>query len=387
MLTEQQGVDDRDPPARGALIVRAPVDFDLHGLAGVRVVDGDDVDVAAVAAQLGPLPRRLDREPDIVIRFVDRIEHRSRLRYLGARDTGWTDDGFFVLRSRKEPVVVRLPMDRIGGPCEIVAERGVPAIPFLIAVLNLSVLGNGALPLHAAAFELDGVGTLITGWSKGGKTELLMAAVGAGARYIGDEWVYLTIDGTMRGIPEPIRLWDWHLDQLPTAREHLGLGDRVKLRGIPALRRIDRATPRRLRRFPPNRLLHRAMPVLEGQLHVDLPPERLFGPLGALIGSVDRVLFVVSAAGPETTVEPIDAADVARRMAASLAYERNDLMLLWHQARFTDPDLRNEHLETFETRQQALLETILAGRPAWVVTHAYPVDLAGLFESVRPVLR
>ena len=227
MLTEQQGVDDRDPPVRGALIVRAPADFDLHGLAGVRVVDGDDADVAAVAAQLGPLPRRLDREPDIVIRFVDRIEHASRLRYLGARDAGWTDDGFFVLRSRKQPVVVRLPMDRIGGTCEIVAERGVPAIPFLIAVLNLTVLGNGALPLHAAAFELDGVGTLVTGWSKGGKTELLMAAVGAGARYIGDEWVYLTTDGTMRGIPEPIRLWDWHLDQLPSARARLGLGDRA----------------------------------------------------------------------------------------------------------------------------------------------------------------
>ena len=43
--------------------------------------------------------------------------------------------------------------------------------------------------------------------------------------------------------------------------------------------------------------------------------------------------------------------------------------------------------ETFETRQRVLLEGILAGRPAWVVTHPYPVDLAALFESVRPVLR
>src|SRR6266508_1771828 len=147
---------------------RVTADFDLHGLVGIRVVDGTARDVAAVAAQLGPLPRRLDREPDIVIRFVDRLELGSRLRYLGARDAGWTDDGFFVLRSRKQPVVVRLPMGDIGGRCEIVSESGVPAIPFLIAILNLTVLGNGALPLHAAAFELDGVGTLVTGWSKGG---------------------------------------------------------------------------------------------------------------------------------------------------------------------------------------------------------------------------
>jgi hypothetical protein len=369
------------------MTARPTADFDLHGLAGVRVIDGAEGDIAAVGAQLGPLPWRLDRDPDIVIRFVDRIDLGSRLRYLGSREAGWTDDGFYVLRSRKQSVAVRLPMDRIGGPCEILAERGVPAIPFLIAILNLTVLGNGSLPLHAAAFELDGVGTLVTGWSKGGKTELLMAAVSAGARYIGDEWVYLSGDGTMRGIPEPIRLWDWHLDQLPAARAHLTLGDRLKLRGIPALRRIDRATPRAVRRFPPNRLLHKAMPVLEGQLHVDMPPERLFGPLGALIGSVDRVLLTVSAAGPETTVEPIDAREVARRMAASLAYERNDLTLLLHQARFADPDLRNDHLETYEARHGELLESILDGRPSWVVTHPYPVDLAALFEAVRPVLR
>jgi hypothetical protein len=129
------------------------------------------------------------------------------------------------------------------------------------------------------------------------------------------------------------------------------------------------------------------MPVIEGQAHVDLPPERLFGPLGALISSVDRVLFTVSGAGTETTVEPIDPADVAARMAASLAYERNDLTLLWHEARFADPELSNEHLETFETRQRDLLATILAGRPAWIVTHPYPVDLAELFDAVRPVLR
>jgi hypothetical protein len=366
---------------------RPDADFDLHGLAAVRVVDGTARDVAAVAAQLGPLPRSLERQPDIVIRFVDRIEFGSRLRYLGAREAGWTDDGFFVLRSRKEPVVIRIPMADIGGRCEIVAERGVPAIPFLIAILNLTVLSNGALPLHAAAFEIDGLGVLVTGWSKGGKTELLMAAVAEGARYIGDEWVYLTTDGMMRGIPERIRLWDWHLDQLPAARTHLSAGDRLKLLGIPALRRLDTATPRGLRRFPPNRLLHRAMPVLEGQLHVDLPPERLFGPLGALIGSIDRVLFTVSAAGEETTVEPIDPSEVALRMSSSLAYERNDLALLMHQARFADPGLRNERLEESVERQRALLARILEGRPAWIVAHPYPVDLAGLFAAVRPVLR
>jgi hypothetical protein len=362
------------------------MDFDLHGLAGIRLVDARPGDVAAVSRQLGPLPHDTLGDPDITIRFVDRFPFTSRLRYLGARDAGWTDDGFFVLRSRKAPVVVRMPIDRIGGQCEIVCETGLPAVPYLIAVLNLTVLVNGALPIHAAAFELDGVGTLVTGWSKGGKTELLMAATDAGARYIGDEWVYLTTDGRMHGIPEPIRLWDWHLDQLPAARAHLSTSERVKLATIPAARRIDRATPRRLRGLPPSRLLHRSIPTLEGQLHVDLRPERLFGALGDMTGRLDRVLFMVSAAGTETTVEPIDPGVVAERMSASLLHERLDLATLMLQARFAHPGLRNENIESVEVRQRELLERTLAGRPAFTVTHPYPVDLAALLEAVRPVL-
>jgi hypothetical protein len=362
------------------------VDLDLHGLAAIRVIGAGAGDVAAIARQLGPLPRGIDRDPDITIRFVERVEFGSRLRFVGAREAGWTDDGFFVLRSRKTPVVVRLPMETIGGPCEIVCESGLPAVPFLIAVLNLTVLMNGALPVHAAAFELDGVGTLVTGWSKGGKTELLMAAVGAGARYIGDEWVYVTTDGLMHGIPEPIRLWDWHLDQLPAARARLTATDRLKLRAIPAVRALDRATPERLRRLGPSRLLHRSIPVLEGQLHVDLPPDRLFGRLGDMTGRLDRILFVVSAAGSETTVEPIDPLEVAARMTASLVHERLDLAALMLQARFAHPTLRNEHLERFETRQREQLEQTFGGRPAHLVTHPYPVDLAALFDAVRPAL-
>jgi hypothetical protein len=339
-----------------------------------------------VERQLGPLPRSLDREPDITIRFVDRLADPTRLRYLGAREAGWTDDAFYVLKTRKTPVVVRIPMDRVGGRCEIVCERGLPAVPFLIAILNLTVLVGGALPLHAAAFELDGVGTLVTGWSKGGKTELLMAAAGAGARYIGDEWVYLTTDGRMHGIPEPIRLWDWHLKQLPDARKTLGVGDHVKLRGIPALRRIERALPRSIGRLPPGRALHRAMPVLEDQLHVDVPPETLFGRIGDLTGRLDRILFVVSGAGPETTTEAVDPLAVAGRMVASLMYERREFLALWEQARFAHPGIVNQHIETFEARQRELVERVFAGRAACQVTHPYPVDIRALFEAVRPAI-
>ncbi len=363
-----------------------PVDFDLHGLAGVRVVGGNASDVAAVARQLGPIPRALARPPDLTIRFVDRLVPGSRLHYIGARETGWAEDGFYVLRSRKKPAMVRLPIDRIGDACEVVCERGMPAVPYLIAMLNLAVLTNGALPVHAAAFELDGCGVLVAGWSKGGKTELLMAATGAGARYIGDEWVYLTADGRMFGIPEPVRLWDWHLAQLPGVRARLQRVDRLKLRTLPLAGRLDAAVPGVLRRSLPGRILNRAIPIIDAQRHVDLPPERLFGPLGPLTGRLDHVLFVVAAAGDAFTVEPIAAADVARSMLFSLLHERLDLATLYLQARFAFPALANQRLDELEAVQRERLRSFLADRPAHRIVHPYPVDFDAFLDAARRTL-
>jgi len=385
--TEVTAISDETSVATAHAVRPDSTDFDLHGIVGVRVLDARPADLEVVTRQLGPLPHSVERDPDIVIRFVDRIEIGSRLRYLGAREIGWTDDALYVLKSRKEPAMVRIPMDRIGGPCEIVCQRGLRAVPFLIAILNLTALVNGALPLHAGAFELDGRGILVTGWSKGGKTELLMAAAGAGARYVGDEWVYLTPDGEMHGIPEPVRLWDWHLAQLPEVRRTLGPSDRVKLAAIPAFGRLERAMPQVVRRSTPGRLLHRAMPIIQGQAHVDLRPDRLFGDLGSLSARLDHVLFVVAAAGTETTVEAIEPEEVARRMVFSLLHERLDLAALYQQARFAFPGLANEHLDSVETTQRERLLAMLSGLPAHVVTHPYPVDLKALLDAVRPVLR
>src|SRR5438067_2311495 len=83
-----------------------------------------------------------------------------------------------------------LHLDQIGGPVEIVCERGVGAVPLLTAIVNLTALGRGALPLHGSAFEHEGTGVVTTGWSKGGNTESLLAFTARGARYVADEWVF-----------------------------------------------------------------------------------------------------------------------------------------------------------------------------------------------------
>src|SRR5207247_6057089 len=61
------------------------LDYDVHGLVGIRLVDPSPTDAAAVARQLGPLESPLSRKPDIIVRFVKHLP-TARLRYLGLKD-------------------------------------------------------------------------------------------------------------------------------------------------------------------------------------------------------------------------------------------------------------------------------------------------------------
>ncbi len=368
--------------------VQEEVDFDFHGLAGVRLLGASPTDVAMVRWQLGLAQASLDREPDIVIRFVDQLATGSRIRFVGLGEAAFTDDAFLVLRSRhKAPARVEIAFTQIGAPVEIVCERGLPAVPFLIPILNLTVLARGVLPLHASAFVHGGTGVVATGWSKGGKTEALLAFAARGAEYVGDEWVYVTDDGSrVHGIPEPIRIWGWHLRQLPQYEALVSRADRTRLRAIELFLGSERAL-RRVRAGRQGGLSHaltRLTPLLSRQLFVDVEPERLFGRVGEQSAAFDRLFFLVSSDAPDITVEPVDPLDVAKRMVFSLQHERLNLTAAYLKYRFAFPEGVNPFVEQVERLERRALDRAFAGKPAFVVHHPYPFSLDGLFEAMSP---
>ncbi len=373
-------------PDPGSLQV---VDYDLHGMVGIRLVDASAADTAAVDRQLGPIQRPLERPPDVTIRFVDRLRLSGRTRLLGLDEAAFTDDAFLVLRSKhKTRARVQIPMAQVGNTCEIVCERGMAAVPFLIPIVNLTALGNGALPLHAAAFNTGGTGVLVTGWSKGGKTETLLAFMARGARYIGDEWVYIDALGErMGGIPEPIRVWDWHLQQLRHLHAAVSRADRSRLlalRGVLGLEAaLSRAPGRNLR---PARLLRRARPLLQRQACVDLHPQRLFGDRLDLSGNLDRVVFAASQERTDIVARSIDPREIAARMVFSLQYERLPFLGVYHAFRFAFPAGRNALVETAEELQRERLQRLFASKPCFTLEHPYPVSIPALHDTLEPLL-
>lgn len=366
------------------------VDFNLHNLVYIRLYDASPSDVKAVARQLGPIQASFAGEPDITIRFVERLSQNSGLRYLGMDEAAFDDEDFYVLRTKhKARTKVRIPFAEIGQPCTLVCETGLPAVPLLIPIINLTALAKGVVPLHASAFIYNQLGALVTGWSKGGKTETLLAFMQQGASYIGDEWIYISADGkTISGIPEPIRLWDWHLQQLPRYAELVGRGNRARLSLVKAATAADDQMPRTVKRhFLPAKMLDRAAPLLRRQLCVDVQPGKLFGSSYIKSsGSLDRVFLTGSDDTDRISVEPISAEEIARRMVFSLQYERLPFYSYYMMFRFAFPDQSNPLIETAETVQRDLLTNLLKDKQTFIVRHPYPFSIADLYAAMKPYM-
>ncbi|MCG8608740.1 hypothetical protein MJD09_27615 [bacterium] len=359
------------------------IDFNIHDLVGIRLVNPTPGDVAAVAKQLGPMRRPIAGEPDITIRF-ERSLQLNDLRLLGLNSSGFTDDAYYIVYNKKAPAKVRIPFEEIGRPCEIVCESGLRAVPLLIAILNLTLLNKGYVPLHASAFVFKETGILTTGWSKGGKTEAMLSFTHNGGRYVGDEWVILSKDGEkMYGLPEPITTWDWHLEHLPNFRQMVKPGKFRLFRFIRSLEKWSQNPV--VRSSPIGKVFRDAMPALKRQLHVNLSPEKLFGVNGTdLVARPDKVFFVMSHDSPEVTVMRADPQQIAKRMVASLEYEQMPIKEHYCAFKFAFPDKRNGLIEQSSALQYEILTKALAEKESYELKHPYPVLLTELYDRMRP---
>lgn len=366
------------------------VDFDLHGVVGIRVIDPRRLELNAIRRQLGPIERSLSgRRPDIIVRFIDDAPTNEEIRHITLGQTAHDAHAYYVLRDDQgRPTWTSLPMDAVGGPCEVVCSRGTRGIRPLLAIINLTALWKGLVPVHGSALVHSGRGILVTGWAKGGKTETLLAFREHGAKYLADEWVYLDPETQrMYGIPEPIRLWEWHLRTTPSLRPTVASSTWLRLQvggGVAAI--VDRlAAAAGQNRSGLAWIARKASPSLRRQLSVRVPPERLFGSAQIATGGVQAgcILWAVSHARQQITVDSTDAAVVAQRMAYSVEYELADLHDHYLQFRYAFPDATNARIDEMRPRLQQLLGDAMSRLAAYRVAHPYPVDLGALYAAVE----
>jgi len=362
------------------------IDYDIHGLVGVRLVAPSQTNVTAVNTQIGPPSPRVLRRPDIVVRYVDRLSAKP-LRYVDLGKTASSDGGFIVFPEGEGNGKVSIPFERIGAECEILCERSVGWIPLLIPIINLTALKkHGCAPIHASAFVYQGTGVLVTGWVKSGKSEALLAFSQYGATYVGGEWVLLRSDGnTMYGLPGTFRMWEWQRRELSHPQPMGGSAGIFRL--IRFLDSVQRAVPQRLLRFGPLKLLREGMPALRRQLNFRVEPGAIFGDrCDRLTGHPDKIFIGVVHSDESILIEPAEPGTVADQLACAMEFELTSLMSHYRAFKFAFPGMRNEYLEIVHDVLRDALRQALATKEIYMLYHPYPVSFHGLYQAIKNLL-
>lgn len=361
------------------------IEHSVHGLVTIRLEGAPVRIVEAIIGQLGPSQTPCaspSTEPDITVSFSEKLSTCGELRLLELNQAAFDDKSFYLLDG--EGHRARIDFSSVGEPCHVECELGINSVPLLLPLVGLRLLRKGYVLLHSAAFVYRGEGILVTGWQKGGKTEMLLSFMQAGARYVSDEW---TIVGgeppRLYGLAGRVKVWDWHLHSLPRYLARIPSTSKYRLRLLWLYRKLMAQPGLSDLKRGPFGLLHElsreAGSVFLGLVSVS--PNVLFaGNVWAGAAPLDRV-FLALLGQDGIEAQPADPSEIARRMVSSLAYERSSLLEAYHKFRFAFPDRSNMLIETAQDREQEILLGALAGKPSYEIRHPYPVSLAAMYAA------
>jgi hypothetical protein len=362
------------------------VEYDVHGLVGIRLVDPSPRDVSAISAQIGDLQGVLPHEPDITIRFVREVGPGDALCWIEPHEVGFTEDGFFLFAPGSgAKAAARLALDMVDGSFELVCRSGLGTVPLLRSLVDLRMLAKGVIALHASAFTCNGTGVLVAGWARGGKTTSLLAFASHGADFIGDDRVYLSSEANrLYGLGEPVHLRAWHLAELPRYREVVGRRARLRLGLVSALAGLAGSAGAPDRTGGVRGFANRVASVAN-DASVAIPPHRLFARC-PLTGRLDKAFLAIAHESADVRVEPVAPEYLAERLVFSARAERLGLMARYLAFRFAFPDQPSTLIERADELERRLLLGALAESETFALYHPFPAPVQALHEAMAPLL-
>jgi len=362
------------------------IDFDIHGVVRIRLLDPSPGDLDAACKLLGGPSELSLAAPDITVRFVKSLSVRG-LRFLGDAQYGLTDDGFYLLEQGNRRVKARIPFEQIGGRCEIVCKSGLGSVPLLIPIVNLTALQRGCLPLHASAVVHNGAGILMAGWAHCGKTGALLGFASKGAEYVGEEWVLLSSNGKkMHGLVRPFEISRHHVASLPQLRGAVNLRNRCAFGGIGLVHGLQKmVSGEKIRTSFMFRSLQRASAAVEERLRPAVAPSVIFQDRIRSEGAdADKIFLFVSQDDHKIEVQPIAPVEMARRLAFLIQHEATPLLQQYAAYRFAFPSQRNELIESATEHAFAILARALNGKETYIVRLPYPHVFSELYKTIQP---
>lgn len=166
-----------------------------------------------------------NREPDIVIEFVDDVSSEERSVHVRG-PVAYDNRGVFLhhnLPGEIEYNAFRIDFDGIGhGTCHATCDPGFNSNFFAIIIdylIHFHLIDYDATYCHSCAFEYDGNVIVCPAWRRVGKTNLLLSFYQDDITYIADDWCVLHEDGTVSALPKRLNLLYYNFKQYPELLE------------------------------------------------------------------------------------------------------------------------------------------------------------------------
>ncbi len=212
--------------------VTASLDFDFYGSSLVRVIAPRRT-LKFLRQEWTSFQRKpdLQRPPDVLVEVQHRLSPTAQLK----RSQYSQDIGSVVVIERHKFFTWHIQIGRLIDSQIHVRCSLTPLSSYLLhsallePLLVYRLAQRGFAPLHAACVELKGRSWIIAGESGSGKTTLMLRYLSAGARYMGDEVVFLK-DGHAWAFPQPVRLYRSNLRALPSLEKLLTPAKALEIR-------------------------------------------------------------------------------------------------------------------------------------------------------------
>ncbi len=364
------------------------IEVDYLGAAGIRFENISREEVSSIVNNFLAFEKKLNREPEIVVRFVDRLE-TSGLIFLGLNYAAFDKEKFYLISDPVSKKKVSVPFDKIGQKLEIVCEKGVKSIPLLNHIVNFYLIKNNFVPIHSSGFYFDNKGILVMGWTKGGKTETLLSFANHGAEYVGDEWVVVKPDGSeMCGLHVPVTIWKWQLSYIKKIVKNIGLVNKIIFSTISILEAIDNISIMlKLGKTFPFKLLGQGLPHLRKLLKIRKSPEDLFkDKIRNGMIKLDAIVLALSQDSYEIVAKECEPEEIIKRMIHSNDYEQLPFFEFYKAFKYAFPERDNEFLDKIKVIHSNLLMNALKGKKSFQICHPYPVSFEMLFSRLSSAL-
>jgi hypothetical protein len=223
-------------------------------------------------------------------------------------------------------------------------------------------------------------GALLCGWSESGKTEVALALVEAGAKFLSDKWTVAAPDGQISAFPVGVGVRGWVLQALPRLQTSLPFRARAQLAAARFVRAA--ASPALNRKGGRLTTLGTGMVLRAVELgdRAGLSPtalRRAYGQAGDPARRVELETVVILLTGPtdQVLVEDSTPEWAARRLARTATYERRNYYDLQERGTYAGLPDRSGARDVAIAEEQSLLCRVMAGAARVLrVTCPFPGD-------------